>query len=231
LKIDTLSHTVVGFGFVPKLEDFKVVKILYDLDTDAKPDVLVYTLSADSWRKIDTFPPCFVHKRWADNVFVKSSVHWLAYKSPKLNNLYDSIMAFDLSNDQFREIELPDGRGVGYEDICLCSSVSGDSLCLFFRYREIDTDRWEFWVMNDYGVSNTWIKKFNIVLSAVSNPFCLMDNGDVLLVMKNGMLMSYNAKLESIRDYLICGTPGSFRLVNYVSSLVLLDCKHSKVIR
>ncbi|KAM7511906.1 hypothetical protein LguiB_010781 [Lonicera macranthoides] len=230
-KNDSLSHMVIGFGFVPKVDDFKVVKIVYDLDFEVNPDVFVYTLKDDSWRKIEGFAPCFLPKRWTNNVFVKSSVNWLASKSSKLGDFYDSIMAFDLGDETFRAMELPDIHGDNYDEMCLCSSVCGESLCLFFCFRQMDCDRWEMWLMKEYGVADSWTKQFNIVQSHISLPLCCIDSGEVLLVMKNGKLVIYDPNKQEIKDCGIWGTPGSFRLVNYMTSLVLLDCRYNKITR
>nr|GFC29784.1 hypothetical protein [Tanacetum cinerariifolium] len=55
--LDKVSHFVVGFGFVLRNLEFKVVKIVYGLDNVNR--VFVYELSSDSWRKIDgVVVPC-----------------------------------------------------------------------------------------------------------------------------------------------------------------------------
>ncbi|KAI8006510.1 F-box/kelch-repeat protein [Camellia lanceoleosa] len=48
----------LGFGFVPHINDYKVVRLVYRLES-IQPEVEVYSLSTDSWRKMTTnFKDC-----------------------------------------------------------------------------------------------------------------------------------------------------------------------------
>ncbi|CAL5383126.1 unnamed protein product [Camellia sinensis] len=216
---DTFSHMVVGFVFVYEINEFKVVEILYDSDREAVPDVLVYSLEANSWRKVEAIAPCYMPNCWCSNVCVNGSVHWLALKRPGIGFLYDSIMSFDMSNEVFREIGLPDNRNGNFDRVDLCVSASGDSLSLFYHFN----DRWEVWLMKDYGVVGFWMKQFDIAEPQVSVPLNFMSGGDVLLVMKSGKLALHDPENQQMKDVEICGLPSSFRVVTYASSLVLLN--------
>ncbi|GFY92323.1 hypothetical protein Acr_08g0007190 [Actinidia rufa] len=161
---DTFSHMVVGFGFVLGKNDFKVVQILYDCYSDDIPEVLVYSMEADLWRKVDAVVPGFMPNRWS-------------------------------------------------------ISASGDSLSLFFHIN----NRWEAWSMKEYGVAESWMKEFTIAETQISMPLNFMDNGDVLLVMESGKLVSCDPENQQMKDLGICGLPTSFCMVSYTSGLILLD--------
>ncbi|CAK9146364.1 unnamed protein product [Ilex paraguariensis] len=221
---DKFSHMVVGFGLVSKINDFKVVQILYDLDNQAEPDVLVYGFDDDCWRKIEAVAPCFVNKGWSNNVFVNGCVHWMAYeRSKKLDGRYNSIMAFDVGDEVFRVMELPRNREINYDQMFLFPSASEESLSLFILFRDGASDRWEMWIMRQYGMAESWMRQFTIVQLQISLPLMIRNNGEVLLVMNNGNLVSYDPENQQVKDLGICGLPSSFRIVSYMPSLALLD--------
>lgn len=78
---DSYSHVVVGFGFVLETNDFKVVQIMYDGDSDDFPDVWVYSVEFNTWRKIEAIAPCSMTRFSSSNVYVNGAVHWLACKN------------------------------------------------------------------------------------------------------------------------------------------------------
>ncbi|PSS05100.1 F-box protein isoform 1 [Actinidia chinensis var. chinensis] len=190
------------------------------LNSDDIPEVLVYSMEADLWRKVGVVVPGFIPNRWSINVFVKVSVHWLALKGPRIDYLCDSIMSFNMSDEVFSEIALPIYGNISYDRVHLSVSASGDSLCLcFFHFNDL----WEVWLMKDYGVVESCIKQFTIAEAQISMLLNFMDNGDVLLVMESGNLVSCDPGNQQMKDLAICGPPSSFCGVSYTSSLILLD--------
>lgn len=216
---NNFSHMVLGFGFVLETNDFKVVQILYDCGSDDIPDVLVYSTELNSWRKIEATAPCYMPNRWSSNVYVNGGVHWMAYKRPKVGHLCNSIMSFDMSGEVFKEMALPNNRPNGYDQLDLSVSVSGETLSLFFHFN----DRWEVWLMQDYGVEDSWMRQFSIAGEQISLPLNLIDNQDVLIVTGSGNLVSFDAENQQMKDLGITGLPSSFRIVTCTSSLILLD--------
>ena len=67
------------------------------------------------------------------------------------------------------------------------------------------------------------MKQFTIVGVQISLTLNFMDNGDVLLVMESGKLVSCDHENQQMKDLGICGLPTSFCMVSYTSGLILLD--------
>ena len=77
--LDRFSHFVVGFGFVSRTCEFKIVVIVYYLDNSNINTVLVYSLGTNSWnKKEDVIAPCYLTRGWSNNVYVKCFVNWVA---------------------------------------------------------------------------------------------------------------------------------------------------------
>ncbi|XP_059634328.1 F-box protein At3g07870-like [Cornus florida] len=220
---DSFSHMVVGFGFVSKIDDYKVVQILYDSDRLAIPDVLVYTMKSNFWRKVGAVAPCYIPKCWTNNVYVNGTVHWMAYKRPKEDGVCDSIMSFDMSDEVFWEMGMPNNLSLNYNKVHLAVSDSGESLALILYFESGLGDWWEIWFMNEYGVVESWTKQFIIEQAQISFPLCFLNNGELLFVLYNGKLVFYDPGDQQVKDLEIYGLPGSFRVVSYMTSLVLLD--------
>ncbi|KAA8520726.1 hypothetical protein F0562_015002 [Nyssa sinensis] len=182
---DTFSHTVVGFGFVSKIDDYKVVQVLYDSDRQAIPDVLVYTMETNSWKKVEAIAPCYIPNCWSNNVYVNGVVHWMAFERPEVDGFSNSIMSFDMIDEVFGVMALPNNRDLGYDKVHLAVSASGESLSLLIHLRGGVSDIWEIWLMKEYGVEESWVRLFTIAESLNSLPLYLMNNGEVLLVDKS----------------------------------------------
>lgn len=215
---------VVGFGFVSKILDFKVVQILFDLAKEEPAIALIYCLRTELWQKIEAIVPCYIPKCWSSNVFVNGFVNWLAYKSPNRSGGFDCVMAFDMFDESFRVIELPEDRGAGYDQMCLSCSKGGELLCVCFHFIDVGGDRWDLFEMGEYGVKNSWRRMYNIVQPTISlPPLSIRGDGEVLFVINNGRLVLFDINKEQIWDLEVDGLPSSFRVVNYTSSLALLN--------
>lgn len=226
--IRNLGHpvsVVVGFGFLPKRNVYKVVEIVYyreaivDDDDGLRSSVCVYTIGDDSWRFIGS-APYSLHGRYFSEAFVNGALHWVSfcYDGPKL---VDQIVAFDLQNEVFRVIPHPDfdsGRlnyTLGVLQGCLSAT------------RHKFQDYAEIWVMKDYGVKESWTKCLRIVCSEVGliigavQPLFFQRNGELIL-QHGGTLLCYNPTTKGLRELRISGMPRSYKAIIHVGSLVSL---------
>ncbi|CAL5342812.1 unnamed protein product [Camellia sinensis] len=203
----------LGFGFVPHNNDYKVVRLVYRLES-IQPEVEVYSLSTDSWRKMTTnFKDCrVVHP--SSSPLVNGAVHWKAYNWGRGSESSDRqqwfIMSFHMMDEIFQEISLPVAINFGAGSIL----AFRDSLA-FYTCSDI-------WVMTDYGVVDSWTKQYTL-RDTIEFSFGLMSNGEVLLIKSNGNLVYYDLKIHKHRK--LKGQP--FARVHgmfiYKESLALLN--------
>ncbi|KAA8545256.1 hypothetical protein F0562_020040 [Nyssa sinensis] len=179
---DLNAYVVLGFGYDQPANDYKVVRIAYvaeeyfsddDSDDDSVNvleffrgiyrEVEVYTLSTDSWKKKG------IEFMWGVNpqsspAFVNGALHWIAAHQERAHN--ELILSFDIGKEVFQEIMLPNYH-LDEVDFDVSTCVLEESLSLFvycpFKHQE-GSERCYLWVMREYGVAESWTKKYTIVL-------------------------------------------------------------------
>ncbi|XP_024156215.1 F-box/kelch-repeat protein At3g06240 [Rosa chinensis] len=116
----------------------------------------VYSLREKIWKVVEV-PPSH---SWSSPVgtYSNGAIHWVNYCTPE--NSERVIYAFDLANEEFGKVALPDSFQNGYDmngrtirtqvhlGGCLCVSSDADHGLI------------EFWVMTEYGVPESWVKLF-----------------------------------------------------------------------
>ncbi|GMN53737.1 hypothetical protein TIFTF001_022870 [Ficus carica] len=162
-KNPTYQH---GIGYDSLTDDFKVVRVCtWD---GVRPvnffrsdnEVFVYSLGRNSWKRIVpavfssltsaeiSSHECYILQRQCP-VVVSGSIHWISFLS------WDGcwIVAFDLSTEVFKLIDLPRMGKFG---------VMGKlSDCLSLDVEELDRHNnptYVIWVMKEYGVLDSWVK-------------------------------------------------------------------------
>ncbi|KAJ0758798.1 putative F-box domain-containing protein [Helianthus annuus] len=223
---DKFSHFVLGFGFVLRSLEFKVVEIAYDLDNfKVNNSVLVYSLSRNSWEKKEGMSaPYYLNRGWSSNVFVNGFVNWLAFKEGDWG-ASRVIMAFDLDDERFEVFDLPRDIVPNYDQVSI-SSYGEEclSLSLCAHYLGINGETWDVWVMGDYGLVDSWKKAFVVSQPMYSVPPLLMKNDhEVLIVLHDGKLMLFDAIKNEMQDLETQGLPSTFRAITYTASLALLN--------
>ncbi|KAE9450460.1 hypothetical protein C3L33_17643, partial [Rhododendron williamsianum] len=220
---------VYGFAFVPRANDYKVVRIIHDR-VEGSPKVEICTLSTNSWRTwIGDGVRCAMTNR-CRTAFVNGAVHWAAYK--KCGNLFDPnlIIAFHMDNEVFREIPIP-----GYElpppitYLSIRLSVVSEKLAYFVSRDDGiigGVVSWDLWVLEDYGVAEFWTKLHTIRLHGIGSfiyPLQSLKKGEILFGgLEDKKLYSFDLKRQEIKetDQEVDGLPDVF---NYTESLVLLN--------
>ncbi|GFZ12766.1 hypothetical protein Acr_23g0011510 [Actinidia rufa] len=225
---DSCSHVVLGFGVLPQINDYRVVRILYHekfnpLSSPKVPPVVeIYLLRTDSWRRIEVVISDFIINT-VSKAFVNRCIHWVATRTRE-NQHDDFIMSFDMVSEVFREIKLPN---CSLDDGALTGSLAvfRESLCLFARGSEAGNEVWETWVLKEeYGSVGSWSKQFIIDNNqGFSWPLGFMKHGEVLLGTIEGELSLYDPKILQVKKLNSNVDPDMLDIFPFMESLVLLD--------
>ena len=103
-------YVSTGFAYQSEANDYKIVKISQMYSSEFlcfELEAEVYTLSSNSWKKVGislTNKVAIFHFGDQTATFVSGALHWLGYVDAR----HYVILSFDISNDKFEEIALPD---------------------------------------------------------------------------------------------------------------------------
>ncbi|KAK4562249.1 hypothetical protein RGQ29_004923 [Quercus rubra] len=103
-------HLASSCNGLSEANDYKIVKISQMYSSEFlcfELEAEVYTLSSNSWKKVGislTNKVAIFHFGDQTATFVSGALHWLGYVDAR----HYVILSFDVSNDKFEEIALPD---------------------------------------------------------------------------------------------------------------------------
>nr|XP_028964696.1 putative F-box/kelch-repeat protein At1g12170 [Malus domestica] len=106
-----LQHTTVfvhlGFGFHGEVDDYRVARVARFLCNKSIFGIEVYNLRLNCWRTITAVPPVSNDVNFLQSacVFLNGVVYWIT-KEPSQHS--PSILTFDLGNEVFQKILLPE---------------------------------------------------------------------------------------------------------------------------
>ncbi|KAL7086865.1 hypothetical protein ACP275_13G028900 [Erythranthe tilingii] len=216
--------TVLGFGVDAGQAHHKVVRLVYYKNTadSFTAEVEIFSLKTWSWRRlIGVNVPLWAHPKMFCQVFLNGVVHWLIEKKPTGDNSFrrSSILAFDVGDEVFREVMLPEWEGGSFRSTNLSIFVIKESLGVVNSTDE----SCDVWVMKEYCVSESWTKLYTVhSFKKIENVVGFLNSGETLLVLENSRLGVYNSETKHTKDLGIYGTPHSSFIYNYVESLLLL---------
>lgn len=221
---------VLGFG-VDSHQDYKVVRIAYHRKSEfnymVPLDVEVYTLSLGFWRRIGNvgLRSCIPDFVWSQ-AFLNGVVHWVAYQSCGQGNGSTSfrslIVGFGMDNETFSEIMLPSALAMELT-MNLFIKTYRNSLAVI-NQREIDNKSCNIWVMQEYGVVESWTKMYSIdLVHGMVKVVGFRKNGDILVSMENKELAAYDPKTRDNKELGIKGSVRSFYADSFSETLALLE--------
>ncbi|CAN0927043.1 F-box protein At3g07870 [Linum grandiflorum] len=244
-----VSNFVHGFGFDSVTCDYKVVKITYSHFTVSSPEIEIYELSKNSWRRrrtkgdYETTPyNCDrVISELSGQAFLKGAIHWVGYSNrAEFRGL--GIVAFDLGREGFREVKLPECLsqlstlevwlmpGEEYKELSLVEYYGGGGGGR--RNQWVQYGGCGVWVMEEYGVESSWVKRFNVeavdggVGKALRVRWKDGESTAALLMVSSGgelvCLRDGDEKNGGIVGLGMEGIPQSFHLVDFLPTLVLI---------
>ena len=201
-----LCNVALGFGYDSQNNDYKIVRFS---STIAKPKlppkVEVYSLSSDSWKRIE------LGILWRPNVlahnfnctlaspFVSGHLHWMIEMiekgSGQEERFTSMILSFDVSSEKFKELPLPDDGSCFTKGL---TSFKGKLALIKFgsRVQPRSMLLCSIWVMREYGVFDSWNKLGVVPVGSYLN-FIGFTKYGLLLVRKRSELVSTNSELES----------------------------------
>ncbi|XP_071731220.1 F-box protein CPR1-like [Rutidosis leptorrhynchoides] len=172
------EYDTYGLGYDSSTDDYKVVVISHMSVPDSDPDskfLFVYSLRNNSWKRL----PDFSYQQHdvyslCPGVLLNNNLHWVV----KSRRSTMTIAAFDLANEQFREIKLPNSFK------CSQVFVVGGKLVAVMRNGLLSPNLiFELWVMEEYGVPKSWKKLyiFEETMDLSFEFFVQVSNRDILL--------------------------------------------------
>ncbi|GAB4855138.1 hypothetical protein Ancab_023768 [Ancistrocladus abbreviatus] len=185
-----------GIGFDSLRYDYKVVVIFYPsllTGNEVSPLVDVYSLRSDCWRRTTRSAPSLCC--YGCQVFLEGSIHWLGSKLSNDSSSRSGIISFDVSSDVFNCIKLPDGvRYCHVEEISRTLIVLDGCLALLESFANPGC----IWVMTEYGVAESWTKKFTINFWLYKSLY-LKESGELLFRGKDKGVKSYNIRSQQMK--------------------------------
>ncbi|KAG5239444.1 hypothetical protein OIU76_012858 [Salix suchowensis] len=247
--------TLLGLGYDPKSDDYKVPRIVRLGNSAEHPFVFqFFSLNSGSWSEnVDFFSNSLENKDALRSIFisyydnqamVNGVIHWLLNHrdgiamemcsvatemssnrwSPLVPRNNVIVLTFHLSNDTFGEIRLPEC----FDDTT--KWVTSRTISVFkdlfsFNVFECRSGSYncEIWVMEQYGVRESWTRLYQIEMLHIARPVVLRSNGEILMAgYRSDRLVSCQPLTHRIRDTgLELSTNGY--AAYFVQSLALLD--------
>ncbi|XP_026377524.1 F-box/kelch-repeat protein At3g06240-like [Papaver somniferum] len=200
--------SVFWFGYDYKIADYKLVRVV-NIDRNGKErfEAEVYALGFDCWRKIQSAfyiqSASYKFVKHQPGVLVNGALHWFVVSGVKQVKV---LVSFDISSERFVELSLPKER-LTYpeetlEDAKYDKNVGelGGCLCLLFHVFGVRVD---VWVMQEYGVRQSWTKTFTINGGAITKAFYLslkwsFSNNKIILQCDDKLIL-YDSKNRRYR--------------------------------
>ncbi|XP_026426112.1 F-box protein CPR1-like isoform X2 [Papaver somniferum] len=154
---DFYDYNMIGLGNDSKSEDYKLV-------TQYTNVVEIYSLRLNSWTSIENMAYEF-HSLNIVGVPVHRDLHWLAKSQDS-----EAIVCLDIGNQVFKEIQLPNEPLVRKNDKrkFMTVGVLEGCLCVVANVTNLHS---EVWVMQDYGVQESWNKRYIITDERIMNDY------------------------------------------------------------
>ncbi|GAB2298398.1 hypothetical protein Dimus_032463 [Dionaea muscipula] len=237
---------VLGFGFDPKKNDYKVVLISYSSTPELTEHMFVYSSRLDSWKSLDR-PHGFEFNHLTSTT--SSGGRMLNWLGSHHDIDHDIVISFDLSEEAFVTTPMPPGIEIKCKcrwnlQQCRLIQSTPDEPCTVVCFPNHMYDDWEcayfdnekiihIWTLNEYGESGSWTKLRSVVVMSdyVLWPYDLLvlwkGGEEVLFEIKQHkryklQLASYNLITQQLRFFKLKGWP----CLGYTESLVSINGRY-----
>ncbi|KAL6513168.1 hypothetical protein OROGR_020654 [Orobanche gracilis] len=230
-KLPHTNSIPYGFGYDQINDYYKLVRIveLSMKNSDIHcSEVKVYSLKANSWRRVRDFPNgYYIGNRLCWAAYVNGCLHWVVVKRPESDGS-QFIVAFDIGREVFKVVPQPKYDKV---DSTMFVNVGVLDRCLRVMaiYAKVRTD---VWIMKEYGVEKSWTKLFSVPqCESLGLPVAYRKQSgfeEVLFEKDFKKLLWFDVKRRKSKTVKTRGLPWSFDSVLLVESLVSLEIQKKK---
>ncbi|KAJ0451716.1 putative F-box domain-containing protein [Helianthus annuus] len=226
---DHLYQTVIGFGVCRHTADPKIVKITLTKKSDRHINspwqVEVFTVSTSTWRSAySTNLPRNSISIYMNQVVVDGCLYWLA-----IDGCSYLIVSFDLTSEEFREVNLPDSLAQFRGSLALSLYKLRESLAVIKDGVEANKRVYHVWMMHD----DSFIKLYTINSSHSPDVSILRvcgfrKTGQPLIELSEAhpgstsILAAYDPYSKSITYIRNDGNYSSYTVHSYMETLLLL---------
>ncbi|KAJ7974701.1 F-box protein family [Quillaja saponaria] len=149
--------------------------------------------------------------------YVHGACHWRGY-----DDVEDLILAFEMSDEMFREIRRPD-FGISSDETTWDVASFKESLSVIaYPLKGIDK-YFDLWVMEDYGNEESWTKEIRIgPILGIERPLGFCRNHQWMLEASNGRMILSDPDVDEIKNLVVRREGYSFQAAIYMESLVSL---------
>lgn len=225
------SICIYGFGYDSVHDDYKLVRVAQFCSFESRrknveTEVKVFSLVSNKWRRIGDMDYIFRYPN-TNGVFVCGCLHWTLSRFAEVT-VFDTVVSLDLATEEHKELDLPGVECPEFVDRIRGFEIElgslGGCLSVVYNYCEVRSD---IWVMNEYGVKDSWTKKFSLTHDVLGRhcrtvrPFCYVNGeNEILFQQYKSDLFVYDVRKKSIRNFRMHGAPISFKVCVCTQSLV-----------
>ncbi|KAK4270019.1 hypothetical protein QN277_023108 [Acacia crassicarpa] len=235
-NVDPKYDVFFGFGFDSRNNDYKVVRLMNDRSTQDTPHVEVYSLASHIWRSISVTVPQFFlcnrqwYRPWLSSLFLNGTFHWIVcrYIEGGSGMYYKFILSFDVIQETFRELTLPQQQSNEKAVISRLLPVEGSHSLAVVNHvnmRRRNQRVFCIWVMKDYGITNSWTEIFRLdsgLYGGILAVLALTNSGKVVLILNGGAIVLVDPIKESVEPVGLAKM-SEFFVSSFVESLLLLN--------
>ena len=216
----------LGFGDDAKSNDYKLVRIFSSKMVGGKvySEVDVYSLRTNSWRRKDKLVLGTVMNNSFSRAFINGALHWRGATSVAVSNL---IISFGIRDEVCRCIELPEFDWDGNEMYEWFPFVMKESLAVVIcsGFQMICN----IWVMNEYGINESWTKQLRVEPICVDRLAGCGRNEELLFVKGSRMFVYDQQRLKPLRDIIKQNFIGidlaSIIFLDYIFGIDVASCE------
>ncbi|KAK2426917.1 F-box protein [Trifolium repens] len=225
-RLRLLEPVGFGFGFQPKTNEYKVIQMWKRMNLE------INTLGTPSWRNVKVDPQVS-NSRLKYPTYLNGVIHWIRFEG---RNRSRSILCLCLESERLQSFPSPPHVFRNHHRISRNERIRmGESRGLLYICDTSSFHDVTMWVMNEYGVGESWTKVYNIdtSISSLGRPnkhygLCwplkhFEDGASMLLYHSCNCLIYYEPEKYGCKVFRIHGTDSeSFQIFPHTPSLISL---------